>query len=258
MGHQKAALELFTKLFTPATVMETRIGQICLEWYSRFDADIAFLGTIRSKFSREWLTTAAAYYQEKSNQEPNEIFWKAEERQSRLRIIRHDMSALYFGASNSEFSTKEYIQEHDKITTQLMNWRDSWNPQLTSPNLAVSDFPWKRAAEPDDIVDPYEPGLLYNPPLFSSTIAAIEWHAMVILHKSQAKDVPREKLLPDILRHSYAVCQLFEAMEYWPSTPKGIIPGIGSILSLSALFLPRDARHRAWLWRKFALLETMG
>ncbi|KAJ3497561.1 hypothetical protein NLG97_g1803 [Lecanicillium saksenae] len=258
MGHQRAALELFTELFTPQTVMETRIGQICLTWYSRFDVGISLLGTVRSKFSRDWLTEAAAYYSEKISQEPNEIRWRAEERLVRLHIIRYDMSVLFSDAAQGGIPDSKFSEDHEKITIQLMNWRDTWDPMLTAPNYAVRDFSWHPGPGQDDIVDPYEPGLLYNPPLLSSTIVLVEWHSLIILHKSLAKTVSREKLVPDLVRHSHAVCQLFEALEYWPSTPKGVILGLGPFLVLIAYFLPRDSRHRAWLWRKFALLETMG
>ncbi|KAJ6789309.1 hypothetical protein PWT90_01049 [Aphanocladium album] len=258
MGHQRAALELFTKLFTPQTVMETRIGQICLTWYSRFDAGIALLGMLRSKLSRDWLTGAAAYYREKINQEPNEIKWRAEERLMRLHIIRYDMSVLFSDAAQGDIPESRFSEEHEKITIQLMNWRDTWDPLLTAPNYAVRDFSWCPEPDQDDIVDPCEPGLLYSPPLLSSTIVSVEWHSLIILHKSLAKTVPREKLMADLVRHSHAVCQLFEALEFWPSTPKGVILGLGPFLVLVAFFLPRDTRHRAWLWQKFALLETMG
>lgn len=257
MGHQRAALELFTKLFTPQAVMKTRIGQICLAWYSRFDAGIAFLRTVRSSFSRHWLTGAAAYYREKINQEPNEIRWRAEERLIRLHIIRYDMSVL-FSDANGDLSESDFSKEHEKITFQLMNWRDTWDPVLTTPSYAVRDYSWRPEPDADDIINAFESGLLYSPPLFSSTIVSVEWHALIILHKSLAKTVPREKLIADLLRHSYAVCQLFEALEYWPSTPKGVLLGLEPFLVLVAFFLPRDPRHRAWLWRKFALLETMG
>ncbi|KAM3432800.1 hypothetical protein MY4824_006317 [Beauveria thailandica] len=76
--------------------------------------------------------------------------------------------------------------------------------------------------------------------------------------ESLAKTIPREKLMADLLLHSYAVCQLFEALGYWPATPKGVVSGLGVFLPLVSFFLPRDTRHRVWLWRKFALLETMG
>ncbi|KAM3531333.1 hypothetical protein NHJ13051_000901 [Beauveria bassiana] len=104
MGHQRAALELLTKLFTPQTILKTRIGQICLTWYSRFDAGISFLRLTRSKLSRDWLSDAAAYYGEKIKQKPNEIRWRAEERLIRLHIIRYDMSVLFSDAADGEMS----------------------------------------------------------------------------------------------------------------------------------------------------------
>lgn len=258
MGHQRAALEIFTNLFTPQTVMETRIGQTCLVWYSRFDVGISLLSTTPSKLTREWYTAAISYFREKTSQEPNEIQWKVEERLWRLYIIRYDMTVLFSKAAQEEMSEMEFSQEHEKITTQLLNWRETWDPMLTSPAYAVQDFSWGPTPDPDDFIDPCEPGLLYNPPLLSSSVVSVEWHCLLILHKSLARGVPREKLVSDLVRHSYAACQMFEALELWPGTPKGVLSGFSSLLVIVAMFLPRDARHRTWLWRKLALLETMG
>ncbi|EGX91188.1 C6 finger domain protein, putative [Cordyceps militaris CM01] len=258
MGHQRAALELLTKLFTPQTIMETRIGQICLTWFSRFDAAMSFLRTGQSKFPRDWLTEAATYYRERINDEPTELRWRAEERLTRLHIIRYDVSVLLSSVAEGEISESKFSEQHEHITTRLIKWRDTWDPMLTAPKYAVQDYSWRPATDPDDIIDPCEPGLLYNPPLISSTIALVEWHSLMILHMSLAKTVPREKLKGDQLRHGYALCQLFEALEYWPSTPRGILSSLGIPMVLVAFVLPRDMRHRTWLWRKLALLETMG
>lgn len=257
MGHQRAALELFTKLFTPQTVMDTRIGQICLCWYSRFDVGGAFLGMAQPTLCRDWFTNAALYYREKINQEPNQILWRAEERLARLHIIRHDMALLLSSSAYGGLSDRNFSQEHERITIQLMNWRDTWDPMLTSSTYVVRDYPWQQPPDPDDIVDPYERGLLYNQPLLSSTMVLVEWHTLVVLHKSTTR-AARAELALDLRHHSYAVCQLFEAMEYWPSKPKGALLGFRLSLIVVALFLPRDERHRAWLWRKLAVLETMG
>ncbi|KAM3497380.1 hypothetical protein MY10362_009269 [Beauveria mimosiformis] len=259
MGHQRAALELLTKLFTPQTILKTRIGQICLTWYSRFDAGVSFLRLTRSKLSRNWLSDAAAYYGEKIKQEPNEIRWRAEERLIRLNIIRYDVSVLFSHAADGEMLDSKFSEEHEQLAIQLMRWRDTWDSSLTAPDYAVCDYSWRRPApDADDIVDSCEPGVLFHPPLLSSTIVLVEWHSLIILHKSLAKTIPREKLMADLLLHSYAVCQLFEALGYWPATPKGVVSGLGVFMPLVSFFLPRDTRHRVWLWRKFALLETMG
>ncbi|KGQ10815.1 hypothetical protein BB8028_0002g07500 [Beauveria bassiana] len=258
MGHQRAALELLTKLFTPQTILKTRIGQICLTWYSRFDAGISFLRLTRSKLSRDWLSDAAAYYGEKIKQNPNEIRWRAEERLIRLHIIRYDMSVLFSDAADGEMLESRFFEEHEQLAIQLKCWRDTWDSSLTMPDYAVRDYSWRPAPDADDIVDSCEPGVLFHPPLLSSTIVLVEWHSLIILHKSLGKTISREKLTADLLFHSYAVCQLFEALGCWPATPKGVVSGLGIFLALVSFFLPRDTRHRVWLWRKFALLETTG
>ncbi|KAM3550441.1 hypothetical protein MY1884_008251 [Beauveria asiatica] len=226
MGHQRAALELLTKLFTPQTILKTRIGQICLTWYSRFDAGISFLRLTRSKLSRDWLSDAAAYYGEKIKQEPNEIRWRAEERLMRLHIIRYDMSVLFSDAADGEMIESRFSEEHKQLAIQLMYWRDTWDSSLTAPDYA-----------------------------------------------SLAKTIPREKLMADLLLHSYAfalletmgsiqtlpfrskIAELFRddsATRWWLPDDEGFGPMLQSIRNFA------DERHNATAGAHLDYVQAMG
>lgn len=53
LGHQKAAFEILTYLYTPETVMQTEIGRCALKWYSRFDVFGSLMGGFETVLSRE-------------------------------------------------------------------------------------------------------------------------------------------------------------------------------------------------------------
>jgi hypothetical protein len=258
MGHQKAALEIITKMFTPQSVMQTPVGRMCLTWYVRFDNFVALMGGFPTDLPREWFNSMLSFTQSQASLDPEALRWKIDERTARLRLITYDMSILFAKGSRGQISHEDFNQSHDRLTQRLEAWKDSWDPALTDERYLVRDFPHRRPPRPEDIVDPYTPGILYDFPLFSSTIVMAEWHGIMIMHKCQSSNTPPEQLFMSLGMHAYATCQYFETLEHWPSTPKGTLILIQSCIAIAALFLPQTERHHMWCRRKFALLESLG
>ncbi|KAH0497022.1 hypothetical protein TgHK011_004358 [Trichoderma gracile] len=258
MGHQKAAYEILIRIYKPWTVMETAIGRMCLSWYARFDNIVALMGRIPTEIPRVWFTSMIAYYQRQIACNPKDLRWRIEDRSARLRLISWDMSILYARGSAKEISASDYADQHKYLTEQLEIWKANWDPALCDEQFLVTDFNWRLPLNSDDIVDPYRPGLLYDHPLFNNTVITMEWHSILIMHKSQAPDLSNEKLLAEVSSHAFAVCELFECLEFWPDLPPGALIAVQPCLAIAALFLPHEPSHNMWLRRKFALLETQG
>ncbi|UKZ73957.1 hypothetical protein TrVFT333_001611 [Trichoderma virens FT-333] len=188
MGHQKAAFEILTQIYTPETAMQTSIGRMCLSWYARFDNIVALMGRFPTEIPREWFTTMIAYYQTQMASNPTELRWKIEDRSARLRLISYDMSTF-----------------------------------------------------PDDIVNPYRPGLLYDHPLFNSTVITMEWHSIVIMHKTQSPNISPEQLFSELGGHAFTVCELFECLEHInPATRREKMAEIFGDPSCARWWLPND------------------
>jgi hypothetical protein len=258
MGHQKAAFEIITKMFTPQSVMQTPVGRMCLTWYARFDNFVALMGGFPTDLPREWFNSMMIFHQNQGATDPEALRWKIDQRTARLRLITYDMSILFAKGSRGQITPDDFNQSHDRLTRRLEEWKDSWDPVLTDARYLVKHFPHRRTPTPEDIVDPYSPGILYDFPLFSSTIIMAEWHSIMIMHKCQSSNTPPDQLFGSLGMHAYATCQYFETLERWPSTPKGTLILIQSCIAISALFLPQNSKHHMWCRRKFALLETMG
>jgi hypothetical protein len=258
MGHQKAAFEILTNMFTPQTVMQTPMGRMCLHWYARFDTFVALMGGFPTDLPREWFTAMVEFYQSQMSIFPDQVRWKIDEWSARLRLISYDMSILFSRGSRGQISPQQFNVEHDQLTAALVEWKETRNSALSDPRYLVTDFPKPGPTAPDDIVDPYTPGILYEPPLFTTTILCAEWHSIMIMHKCQSSNTPPEILFAELGHHAYTTCQYFETLEFWPSTPKGVLILTQACIAIAALFLPQDARHHMWFRRKFALLETMG
>jgi len=267
MGHQKAAFEVLTQLFTPQTVMQTPTGRMVLSWYARFDVFVGLMGGFETALPRDWFCAFADYYHEQASHDSSNIGWKIEECSARLRLISMEMSLLFGGVVKGEITRGDFASEHERLSKELREWKEGWDPALTDPSRAVKDFGSSgRARDANDIVDPFQEGVLWEHPLFPTTVLTCEWHSIVIMHECQANLGSQESAAEQqhqqppaaLSTHAYAICQIFEAVELWPSSPPGCLITIQACLAIAALFLPRDDRHHMWIRRKFALLEAMG
>lgn len=257
LGHQKAAFEVLTQLFTPQSVMQTPIGRAVLMWYARFDVFIGIMGSFETSFSREWFTTSVEYYESRAAAEPHSVEWKIEACSARLRLISMDMSSLFARGAKQEVTEDEYLVEHGRLAALLDDWKNSWDPALTDASFLVADFP-SRNPDPDDIVNPFVPGVLFRPPLFGSTLLMCAYHSIALMHGSQNAAKLTEEARAQMTEHAYAICRICETVEFWPHGPAGSLVILQSCLAMAALFVPQDARHHMWIRRKFAMLERMG
>ncbi|KAI1505301.1 fungal-specific transcription factor domain-containing protein [Biscogniauxia marginata] len=258
MGHQKAALDILTRLFTPETVMESPASRMLLTWYVRFDVFVSMMAGFETTLPREWFSTSVRFYQEQVEREPNHLGWRTEAQAAALRLISVDMSILYAKGGRGEILGDAFTTEYGRISNQLYEWKNKLDPAITDPTFLVTDFNPKEALDENDIVDPYKPGHLYDFPLFTTTVLMAEWHSIMIMHKSQEAFTLQREPSDELRSLSLAICEIFEAVQLWPSTPNGTLTIIQPGLAIAALFLPRDAKHHGWVRRKYALLEATG
>ncbi|KAL2261964.1 hypothetical protein VTK26DRAFT_2886 [Humicola hyalothermophila] len=258
MGHQKAACEVLTQLFTPQSAMQSPTGRVALMWYSRYDVFVSIMGSFETSLPRVWFSTPVEYYESRAAAEPHNLGWKIEACSARLRLISMEMSLLYAKRAKQGATEDELRAEHSRLAAAIDNWRDGWDAALTDPSLLVNDFSGKRNPDPDDIVNPFTAGVLFRPPLFASTLLTCEYNSIALAHSSQSVAKLGEQDQARLSERAYTICQIFETVEYWPESPAGSLLALHSSLGMAALYLRRDSRHRMWIRRKLALLETLG
>ncbi|KAG6040981.1 hypothetical protein E4U41_006371 [Claviceps citrina] len=258
MGHQKAAFQVIRKIFDPQSILKTAIGRACLDWYTRYDCFVALMGGFPTDLPKEWFQSLNEYHKSRVMASPNDLNCQISLRSTELRAISYDMSMLYARGSRGQIDPEAFAHEHSKITAKLLEWKSTWRTALSVPEYLVTDFSYRTMADPDDIVDPYVPGLLYKGPLFTNTLISTEWQSIMIMHLSQSSDTPAEQVFVEMAKHAYTICQYFETVEFWPLKPKGALIPLQCCVSLACLFLPRDSRHQMWARRKLALMDTMG
>lgn len=258
MGHQRAALELMTELFTPQTIVQTPLGRMAMRWYSRFDVFIGIMGSYPTSLPRAWFSAMVDYCDAQVTADPSSISWRVENCASRLRLVSMEMSLLFGKGVSQDITQEEYTAEHRRLADALNGWKNGMDATLRDPAYLVADFTPDRPADPTDIVNPFAPGVLFRPPLFAATILSCEWHSITLMHGSQSASEPSEETLADLREHANAICQICATVESWPQSPGGSLIILHPCLAIAGLFVQRDAKHHMWIRKKLALLEGMG
>jgi len=257
MGHQKAAFEVLTQLFTPQTIVQTSLGRMVLRWYSRFDVFIGIMGSFPTSLPRTWFSTMAEYCSAQSAADPGNIVWKIEACDARLRLISMEMSLLFGKGASQEATQEEYTVEHRRLTGALNAWKGLWEATLNDPAHLVMDVKAEHDAGLDSIVKA-APGVLFRPPLFAATILNCEWHSISLMHGSQSASESSDETRAGLVEHANAICRTCATVEGWPLSPGGSLIILHPCLAIAALFVQPDATRYMWIRKKLALLEVMG
>ncbi|PVH85998.1 hypothetical protein DL98DRAFT_408223 [Cadophora sp. DSE1049] len=258
LGHQKAAYEILTELYTPKTAMADPMTRVILGWYMRFDVFAGLMGGFETVLSREWFSYAQEFFQHQVTNEPDILDWKIESAIAQHRLVATDMSLLFARRGKGDLSEEQFVAENDKIARRIEEWKSKMDPALQDPRYLVTDFSGARPLDPEDIVNPYIPGVIYSGPLWVMNVAIIDWYAIDMMHKYQTALTMQTQPSSELGMKAYASCQLFEAVEFWPQSPPGTVIACQASLGIACLFLPRDKTHSMWARRKLATIESNG
>jgi hypothetical protein len=258
LGHQKAAFQMLTELYTPQTVMENGVTRVILGWYMRFDVFAGLMGGFEMVLSRDWFSYAYEFFQKQVINEPSNLNFKIEMSISKLRLIAMDMSTVFAKIGKGEISYEDFLQENEAVARRIAVWKTEIDPALQDPQYLVFDFTGARPRDPNDIVDPYLPGVLFRGPLWVMNISLLDWYSVDLMHKYQTALTMQKQPSEELSLRAFETCQLYEAIELFPESPPGIVLALQASLGIACLFLPRDERHAMWARRKLANIESNG
>ncbi|KAI1327153.1 hypothetical protein F5Y16DRAFT_205060 [Xylariaceae sp. FL0255] len=259
-GHQKAAFEILTLLYTPENIMNSPTSRSLLTWYVRFDIFGAMMGGLESALPREFLTAAVENSRERVAQNPDDVIWVTESHSSALRLMSWDMTRLFGKNTRGEMSTEVFEAEHNRVAQQLLEYRDELSPILKDPRFYVdeSEISKEGRSIEDEVMGFCKPGHLFKAPLFSTTILLQEWNSLILMHKSQEGLALQEEPPEEIKRVALDVCEAVESLRLLPTTPNGALTMMQAPLSLAVIFLLRDEKYHMWIRRRYADLEREG
>ncbi|TVY29510.1 putative transcriptional regulatory protein [Lachnellula hyalina] len=258
LGHQKAAFQLLTQLYTPETVMQSEMPRIILGWYMRFDVFAGLMGGFETVLSREWFSSTYEFFQRQIESEPTRLKWKIEASIAKHRLVATDMSLLLVRMGKGELSIEQFMSQNAEIGRRIQEWKTKMDPALQDKRFLVTNFSGARPRDPNSIVDPYLPDIIYSGPLWVMNIATIDCFSIDVMLKYQTALILKTEPDDELQKIAYKTCQLFEALENWPGSPPGTVIACQASLGIACLFLPKDHHHAMWARRKFALIESHG
>ena len=224
----------------------------------RFDVFASLMGGFETVLSREWFSESFIFFSNMAKTETDVIHWKIQAALAQTRLLATDMSLLFSRMGKGEISFAQFNQENEELGSRISDWKRRMDPALMDSRYAIVDIDYALPQDPNDIVNPYIPGVLFDGPLWAMNVARLDWHSVDLMHRYQTSMITKTQPDIEIVRGAYESCQLFEALELSPSSPPGIILACQASLGISCLFLPRDDRHSMWARRKLALIERNG
>jgi len=238
--------------------MQTDMTRVILAWYMRFDVFAGLMAGFETVLSREWFSSAQEFFEQQASRDPANLKWKIERAFAQLRLVAMDMSGLFAKKGKGEISLEQFVVEHEKIGQRIKGYKSRMDPALQDPRFLITDFTGSRPPDPADIVNPYRPGTLYGGPLWVMNICTLDWYSIELMYMYQTALTMQMQPSAELGRKAFECCELFEAMEFSPQSPNGIILTCQASLGIACLFLPRDQKHSMWARRKLATIESHG
>jgi len=257
LGHQKAAYGMLLELYSTHSIMETELRRKILAWYLRFDVMGGLMAGHSAVLGREWFLETESYYHQQTLTYPTNIDYKIEATIASHRLLAGDLALLYAQLPRGDITMEEFARESERYSEQIEKWREKLDSVFRDDNHLVMSFGGKKP-DPEDIVDPYLPGGLYQGALFTFNFMIMDWHAINLMHKHKTAVLLHRRPLPGVRELALQICRLFEAIEYWPESPPGAVVKAHGSLGLAIVFLPRDEKHIMWCRRKLAKVESFG
>lgn len=154
--------------------MQSEMSRIILGWYMRFDVFAGLMGGFETVLSREWFSSTYEFFQRQIESEPTRLKWKIDASIAKHRLLATDMSLLLVRMGKGELSIDQFMSENSEIGRRIEDWKTKMDPALQDKRFIVTDFSGARPRDPDSIVDPYLPGIIYNGPLWVMNLAMID------------------------------------------------------------------------------------
>jgi hypothetical protein len=207
---------------------------------------------------REWFVKQAEFYQKQCEEHPEGLEWIYEERYSWARLTGYDLRALMRKRAMNELSEAEFQEQLEAFDKIVENIYSDINPLLTDDSQRIADFSGGRVKDPDDIVDPFEPNILFGGRLYDTNMVIHDMIGFELLYRNLVGMATGRFDNAAIRKTCLRQCQLYEAATLYSGSPPGIRFSMQAGLALSILFLRANENEIWWARRAFAEIETSG
>lgn len=258
LGHQRAAYQILTELFTPQTIMQDETRRKIIAWYNRFELFAGIMSGGGTKLSREWSAAAVDFYERQSLDRPNSLQAKIEYFFAYGRLLAIDVTILLSKRTQNAISNEQFVQEVSTLKSKYDEYGQLIETSFIGPSCFVTSFPKAPPPSDDDIVDFRDAHFLYAGDLAPINFLRMDYWGMELMFKYQVSMALQRPPPPELTEIALKKCKMFEAIQYGDQgTPWGVL-GCQASLAMASLFLPKDHRHIMWCRRKFSLIERHG
>ncbi|CAK4031833.1 Adhesion and hyphal regulator 1 [Lecanosticta acicola] len=259
LGHQKAAYQILTDLFTPQTIMQDEIRRKIINWYIRFDLVAAMMAGNETVLDREWFAAAADFYRRQVRDRPNDLGARFEDFFATSRLLATDVTLLLAAKTKGNISDEQFQSRTQDLTSQFAEFEHTIETAFTDPSFFVKSFPRApNAPNEGDLFDYRDPNFLYAGEFSTMNFVLLDHWAIDLMFKYQVAMITRQPLSPELTAIALKKCKMFEAIQYGEEGGPMAMLGSQASLGILALFLPKDQQHTAWCRRKFADIERLG
>lgn len=238
--------------------MQDETSRTILKWYMRFDLFVGLQSGYEAVLDREWMQACLDFYGKRALENPDSLECKYEERFAFTKAMAVDVAMLFARKFRGAIDDETFEAEAAGFLEMFSDWPRNLDASLVNPENLVSDFSDWPAPDPDDIVNPFDPHVLWSGDNYSTNFIYNDIYAMELMFRYQLTSARQEAPGEELTRLSYRIAQLFDAVSMYPGAKNGAVLEAQASLGMACLFLPKDERHIQWCRRKFALIESLG
>ncbi|KAF1960595.1 hypothetical protein CC80DRAFT_260893 [Byssothecium circinans] len=256
MGHQKAAYEMLTRLYTPKTITQSNFHLKVLLWYVRFDLFVGFQSGGEATLSRDWYVAVHEHYVQRNRDGPDDLNLKYEERFAYSRLVAKDVHDFFSRKGKGQMSDEAFMQRLPQLEEMVNNLDKNIDPELLNPKMKVKRFPG--TPEPDNIVNPYEPDILWDGSHWTSNYLLLDMYGIIFMFNVSISMAMRKPFEPHVIDKAFRTAQIFEAIRLYPGAPPGAMLEAQATVAIGMIFLPKDPKTSNWCRRTYARIESAG
>ncbi|KAH5359687.1 hypothetical protein HBI49_137150 [Parastagonospora nodorum] len=256
MGHQKAAFDMLTRLYTPESITQSDFLLKVSLWYIRFDLFVGFQSGGEAVLGKEWYEAVHKCYVQKVRDNPDDVGFKYEERFAFSRLVAKESNDLFARTQKGLISPQDFMAQLPTMRKKVEGLWPNLPPELLDPEYKVNDMPGE--PNPEDIVNPYEPGIMWKDHLYYSNLMKLDISGIVFMFAISEAMALRKPFSPETTKEAFEAAQMFEAVCLYPGSPKGILLEAQVSFAIAFLFLPKDQKTNDWCKRTFAKIEASG
>jgi hypothetical protein len=256
MGHQKAAYEMLTRLYTPQSVTRSDFLLKVSLWYIRFDLFVGFQSGGEAVLGREWYEAVHECYTQKVRENPDNVDLQYEERFAYSRLVAKDSNDLFARTGKGLVSPQDFMTQLPVLKGKVESLHKTLGAALMDPEHKIKNIPGQ--TDPNDIVNPREPNIIWGGPLWTSNYLLLDMWGIIFMFNISVAMATRQPFSPELTKEAYKAVQHYEAMCAYPDAPPGTMVEAQVSFAIATLFLPKDAKTVQWLRRAFAKIEAAG